>query len=341
MPSSPPAARTRPGRLGWAALLALGLAGEARAQAPGEGSGVVLSNTIALREPTGSADEFAKAGLAIPAGAEPADLTFANLLDAGWDVPNLRRPTEGRAVRAPLFRTEPGFLWSELRLDYRHAANAVYGRGDRDDLAGQVVYAPDRRFQVGLFPNYAWQGDSRSGTGNRNGAVFDVGARLQLIDARNQALNVALRVETPRTSSTGSFPADLNSGEDRTRFLFTVAGFRDLGYRVGVQGHLGTEAFAGPRLDPAKPNNVGNYALALTKTLGEEVALPTEMTLFVESFGRTNLDGLRSGQTNFSVLFGTRLLVIEDTFLSTGYEVPLVGPRPFEQTVHVMVRRQF
>lgn len=69
--------------------------------------------------------------------------------------------------------------------------------------------------------------------------------------------------------------------------------------------------------------------------------MPTEMTLFVESFSRTNLDGLRLGQTNFSVLFGTRRQVTEDTFLSTGYGLPLVRPKPFEQTVPVMVRRQF
>lgn len=260
---------------------------------------------------------------------EPADLTLDNLLTAGWDTEFQRRPTSGRAVRLPLFRTRQPFLFREIRFDYRYAANAESGRADQHILAGELLLAVNRRFQFGVFPEYEWlqEDDGRL----RHAAFWAFANRLQLIDTHDSALNVAYRVRTPRGET---------FDDGLTRIGMTLAGFRDLGNRVGIQGHVETDFFIGPR-QPGQSRYDMTYALAVTKTVTEEDVFPADLTFFVEGFGRTHLEGRNAGRTSVSLLPGCRFMVVKDLFFAAGVEIPVVAPRPFDQTFHFSIRREF
>jgi hypothetical protein len=260
---------------------------------------------------------------------EPTDLTLDNFFCAGWNERFEERPTEERAVRVPLFRTKLGFLEREVRAMYRFANRADHGAADEHELEVEVDLPLSRRFMLEFSPEQTW----RDGKGTRDwdGARWTSLAVLQLVDTVHTAANVQFNVSTPMKNG---------SEEDATRLGLSCAAFRDLGDRVGFQAHFGHDFLVGGEAGDGARFEM-NYAVALTKTLTEETPWLGNLTPSLELAGVTALEGGTTGRTNLSLVPGVQWELREHWWVTMALEVPLTGPRPFEEGLHFSIYREF
>jgi hypothetical protein len=258
---------------------------------------------------------------------EPSDLTLSNLFAVGWSEKFAERPKAGRAARIHLFQTRRPFFDEEFRLNYRFEHNGDGGALDEHELEPEIEFPLNRRLLFEVEGEYTWQNFRREP--ERNGGTLGLSAWLQLVDTADSALNVQFRVDAP------------NRGldESRTRLGLVLAGFRDLGHRVGLQAHVENDFIVGGT-KAGDPHNELTYAVALTKTLTDDTPCLGYFTPFVETYGVTQLDGGRAGSTAFSFLPGVRWEFKKDWWFAAGVEVPVTGPRPFDETVHIAIIRE-
>ena len=232
-------------------------------------------------------------------------------------------------MRMRLFRTRPAFLEREFRLNYRFENNADHGEADEHELEPEMHLPFNRRFQIELEPEYTWI-DGKHGEPDRDGPTWTARAYLQLVDTECAAMNVQLGV---------TVPAGGELEEERTRLSVAVARFEDLGNQFGLQAHVGHDFLLG-HSEPGEPDHELNYAVALTKTLTEETPGFEHFTVFVESFGITELNGEHEGRTQLSFVHGARWEVGKDWWVAAGVEVPVTGPRPYDEVFHFAVIKE-
>ena len=206
----------------------------------------------------------------------------------------------------------------------------------------------NRRFELDLEPLYTWKA-GRNGRPSQDGLRWDTGARFQLIDTADTAINFQLRVLTPNS----------RLDERQTTLGFVFAGFNDLTSkglcRMGLYYHFEYQSLLGPRgeepeaegLPPGqRPSGRITYSAALAKTLVEpKVPLFGDFTVFVESFGSTDLNGSRSGQTYFSFTPGVRTNLTgreeKAWWLQTGFEIPVTRQRSNDMGFRISLIRDF
>ena len=255
------------------------------------------------------------------------DLTIQNFLSAGWREEFEERPHSGHALRGRLFRTRPGFLERELRVDFR----AGQGSEEREyELEPEIELPLNRRFQIELEPEYVWI-DGRDGEPDGHGPTWSARAALQGIDTSDTALNAQLGIEVPSGG-------DLE--ERRTDVNLALAGFRDLGARIGVQAHVGVHFLLGSGDQEDDPDRELDYAIALTKTVTDETPGFAHVTAFLEGFGKTELDGRHAGRTHLTLLPGLRFEIGWGVWLGAGVELPVTEPREFYETYHVAIIKE-
>lgn len=257
---------------------------------------------------------------------EPGDLTLWNLFSAGWNEEFKERSKAGRAPRIRLFRTRQAFLEREFRLNYRFENNGDGGEVDEHELEPEVELPWNRRFMTEIEGEYVWQ-DLKNGEPDRDGSVWAVIGMLQLVDTYNSAMNVQLRLEVPSKG-------ELDEG--RTNLGLVLAGFRDLGNQYGLQAHIEKDFLIGDH-NSEDPHHVLTYALALQKTLTDDVKGFEHFTVFVEAYGVTDLDDEHDGSTRFSFLPGVRWEVGKEWWVAAGIELPVSGPRPFDGVFHFAI----
>jgi hypothetical protein len=276
----------------------------------------------------GTADRLAPSAARGAEGEQPSDLTLGNLFSEGWDQPFQERPDEGSVPRFRLFRTRPAFLEREVRVDFRCARNADDGEFDEYEIEPELDLPFNRRFMIELEPEYVWL-DGHRGNPSESGSSWSIGSTLQLIDTVDSAANVQFALGVPSEEA------------ERTRLGVTLAGFRDLGYRIGLQSHVGFNFFTGTPVDPDDVDSQLHFGLALTKTLARDYPGFQKFTFFVETFGVTNLDGDRSGHTDLSVLPAVRWEIGNEWWVAAGYETPVTSPRPFDKEWHFALLKDF
>ncbi len=88
------------------------------------------------------------------------------------------------------------------------------------------------------------------------------------------------------------------------------------------------------------------YDVSIAKTLTDsKTPMIADFTVFLETFGATNLDGPRSGHTDISFTPGIRFnptgRVEKAWWVQTGIEFPVTGARPFNERIFVAVIHDF
>lgn len=279
---------------------------------------------------------------------EPPDLGLRDFLTSGWTDKFEERERQGRAPRFNLFKTRQGFLERIVAVNYGFQYRVEHGQFDEHEAAVGIEYALNRRFEIDIEPLYTWKfarGDRRS----QDGLRWETGLRFQLIDTADWAVNYQVRVATPNS----------HVDQRQTGIGSVLAGFNDLTKlglrRTGVYYHFEYQALAGPRdeepeaegLPPGqKASSRITYALAFAKTLIDRPApLVSDLTIFVEGFGATNLNGSRRNETYFSFTPGIRMNLSgreeKAWWLQGGYEIPVTGPRALDMGFRLSLIRDF
>ena len=282
--------------------------------------------TLALASPAMAAPP-AEGKAARGADAAPAlsSLTLWNFFSEGWDQQWAKRPHPGGAPDMALLRVQTNFLESEFRADYSVQSSTSSAKTkDVQFLNALVAWGFNRRFMFELITNEQWndfrKGGSESGTG---GAAL---ARFQLVDTVNSSYALNLRVSMPNQGI----------GEKTTTLAPALAGWEDLTRfglkRVGLYWHVQEETFVGPGKSGDRRNDM-TYAVTLAKTWTEpDVAWFGNFTTFVETFGRTDLDGTHRGRTVLSVTPGIRTTLGHGHVFMAGVDLPVSQPRTYEST---------
>jgi hypothetical protein len=151
-------------------------------------------------------------------------------------------------------------------------------------------------------------------------------AALQLVDTPCAAINFQVSLNMPGREDLLDHRLFLGLG---------LAGFRDLGARFGLQGSVGFDFPLGSSQEAGGDVEL-TYAIALTKTLTDDLPWLGHFTPFVELAGATDL-GITERHTVITILPGAEWTVVRNWWLALGLEVPLTGPRPFDLGVHASV----
>lgn len=262
---------------------------------------------------------------AISEGQGLSDLSVGNFFTAGWDESWVKRPHPDGAPDLTLFRVQSNLLLTSLRTD------SFYERmlpGNRDQSLTSVSqlaeYSFNRRLMLAVFGNYQWT-EARIGP-DRGGGAYGSLVRLQMIDLPTASYAVNLRVLAPNEGL----------GEKETLASVAWAGWHDLTplglSRVGLYWHVQEETLMGPGVAGARRNDV-TYALSLARTWTSPGAFLGNFSTFIETYARTDLDGLHGGRTLSSLTPGFRFNVRSHDILLFGADVPIGQPRAYDQLV--------
>lgn len=264
---------------------------------------------------------------ALPArGGEPphGDLGIANLVSAGWDEPWTKRVRA--APDMALLRVQTNFLERELRVNYLFANDlASTTRRRQHETEALVAYGINRRLMFAVSTRYdAFVG--RGGKSDEDGVSGALAARLQLVDTADSSYALNVRAAAPNRGT----------GEHRTTLSYGVAGFEDLTdrlglRRVGLYGHVLFDTAAGPAAAAARRHDV-SYDLSVAKTVTPRNSFVFGgLTLFLETFAQTDLDGAHAGRTAWSFTPGTRFDVGRGNWLMGGIDVPIrTSGKPYD-----------
>jgi hypothetical protein len=282
---------------------------------------------------------------------EPSDLTLHNLFSEGWFERFHERSREGRAPRFHYFTTRQPTLEREIRFNYAFVDDEEQ-EADVHEIGLVGEWALNRRFSIELEPTYTWAFLHSEGRRDRSEAGFRAITFFQLVDTYCSALNVQFAVTLPPDA------VELEEGEEEDIFLeqnhqqtflsVALAGFQDLTdaglYRVGVTSHLEYVGLVGPTFEETAHHFV-TYGLTTAKTFTEpDFKGLADFTLFLETFGETELDGVHDGRTHVSLLPGLRFNVGSEEkpwWVMAGVQVPLTGPRPYDEIFRVTLIRSF
>jgi hypothetical protein len=276
-------------------------------------------------------------------GEAPQDLTLWNFFSAGWDEEFTRRSSEGRAPDLALLRVQTNFMEREVRVNYFHQHNLNNARRENlDDFDALIAYGLNRRFMIELVGAQQWV-DARDKIPDFDGATARLVARTQLISTADSSYSFNYQVTAPNRGL----------GEKQTTISYGIAGFEDLTrfglYRVGLYGSFLFDSFAGPHAAGARLDDV-QYVITLAKTFTDpKTPFIGNLTLFVENFFQTDLDGAHSGTTLVSITPGVRFNLGTmpgvkfgiDNWLMGGVDIPVSGPRPWDATFRFTYIKNF
>jgi hypothetical protein len=261
-----------------------------------------------------------------------SDLTLLNFFSAGWSDEFSRRVRETGTPDYALLRVQTNFMEREIRVNNTYQQNINSKTKEYlNSTDAFVAYAFNRRFMIEVLGNYQWLGERKAP--NQDGGDPQLIGRVQLIDTEPSSYSFNFKVLAP----------DRGIGEKQTTFNYGLAGFNDMAYwlnlyKVGLYYSFSFDSLAGPHNGGAKQNDV-SYDISVARTL-----LPPDtpflggFTVFLESFGQTDLDGATSGHTVVTMTPGVRFNLGKsdrvrfgnDNWLLFGADIPVSGPRPYD-----------
>jgi hypothetical protein len=274
---------------------------------------------------------------------DPPDLSLRNLFTVGWDEEFTRRPSEGRAPDLSLLKVQTNFMVREFLLNYAFTSD-IHSKTQRNlhNLDFLLAYSFNRRFMLQVTGNYQWL-EGRTGP-DLSGASAQLVGRVQLVSTAASSYSFNFRVVTP----------DTGLGQHQTTLSYGLAGFEDLTerlglYRVGLYYSFLFDSLAGPRSPGARQNDVA-YDVTVAKTLTRpDTPVIGNLTVFLEGFAQTDLDGVASGRTLASVTPGVRFNLGKvpgiklglDNWIIWGAEIPVAGPKPWDTTYRLNYIKNF
>ncbi len=261
------------------------------------------------------------------------DLTLGNFFSAGWNDDFAMRTRATGTPDLTLLRVQPNLLLQLFRTNFfEQTSLASATRKDLTDLDGFIDWSFNRRCMLEVNDAYQWI-DPRTGSPSASGGAPGILSRIQLVDTESSSYCFNFKALAPNTPL----------GTTQTTLTYSLAGFEDLGYwfqleRVGLYYSLTFDSFCGPVARGTRQNDV-QYCVALAKTI-TDTSTPNFLTLFVENFGQTDLDGTTAGRTLFSITPGVRLNFnkVGDIKLGGansllfGTDIPVSEYRPWDAT---------
>ena len=149
--------------------------------------------------------------------------------------------------------------------------------------------------------------------------------RIQLVDTEAASYSFNFRVVAPNGGI----------GEHQTTLSYGVAGYDDLAYwlslnRVGLYYSVLFDSLAGPSKPGAREADAA-YDISIAKTVtGPDTPLIGNLTVYLENFAQTDLDGDHAGRTLVSITPGIRFNLGRDNWLLSGVDIPVSGPNPWD-----------
>jgi hypothetical protein len=252
-------------------------------------------------------------------------LTCGTLFSEGWCEPWISPPAgSGGAVRQGWINDFQGFFSRDVFGVYTYNNH----RGGAYEQVGNVsVESPlSRRLLLGVYSDVV---DSVHGAdGGPSATSYGdtlIIPKVMLHETEDVSILGALSVRVP----TG----ERSTGNDRTVLSPFVAGWFDLGrgfaLRTGVSLDVPVDNVPGP-------DATLNVGLALGQTLTKHDAAPLgDLTWFVCSNLHQDLGA--GDHTVFSLTPGVRTHLGNNWFLIGGVEVPVTGPKPFQEGFTVVL----
>jgi hypothetical protein len=273
----------------------------------------------------------------------PRDLTLANFFSAGWDDQWAKQERPTGTPNLALLRVQTNFMEREFRANY-YAENNVASPTTRNltDFDALIAWSFNRRLMLEITGAYQWT-DPRTGLGENGGTPGLVG-RVQLVDTESSSCSLNLKAVAPNQEL----------GVSQTTLSYGLAGFEDLAYwfgfkRVGLYYSFLFDSFAGPGAAGAKRSDVG-YDITLAKTItGPETPLLGHLTLIVENYAQTDLDGSHGGRTLVTVTPGVRfnlgkaegIQLGKDNWIMFGTDIPVSDYKPWNALYRLTYIKNF
>jgi hypothetical protein len=228
------------------------------------------------------------------------DLTLSNFFSAGWNEDYAPRVRDTGTPDLPLLRAQTNNQQRLFRMNFfdESLINSATKK-DLVDTDGFIDWSFNRRFMVELEYAYQW-GDPRTGGGASGGAT-GVEGRFQLYDTEATSLCFNCKVLSPNAPL----------GTTQSTFTYGFAGFEDLSHwfpldRVGLYYSFVFDSYYGPAAKGTKLNDI-QYDISVAKTITDpNTPIFGKLTLFLETFATTNLDGSETGQTLLTITPGLR-----------------------------------
>lgn len=266
---------------------------------------------------------LASAGAPQSGVASASDLSFDNLLTAGWDEPWSRRPHPDGAPDLTLLRVQTNLLLDSLRTDYYYERTTPAGAEGHIHYVSQLLeYSLDRRLMLAAFG--AYQSETGRFETGRDGGAYGGLIRLQLVDTPHASYALNVKATAPNGGV----------GQEQTVTSWALAGWHDLARaglgKVGIYWHVQEETALGPAA-PASQRNDLTYDLTLAKTWSSPTAPIGQFSTFLETYAKTALDGSKRGQSTATLTPGFRFNLFRHHVFMFGFDVPVVEPRPFDQ----------
>jgi hypothetical protein len=220
----------------------------------------------------------------------------------------------------------------EFRVNYAYTNNFHNTRQENlNNLDYFIAYAFDRRFMIEVLGNEQWI-DGRGKNPDEAGPTARFVGRLQLISTADSSYTFNFQVGVP----------DPSLGQHQTTLSYGLAGFEDLTrlglYRVGLYYSVLFDSLDGPHATGATKDDV-QYAVSIAKTLTQpDTPLLGNLSVFLETFAQTNLDGDHKSSTLVSLTPGLRFNLGKpewpglgiDNWLMFGVDIPVSGPKPWD-----------
>ncbi|MGA2253756.1 MAG: hypothetical protein ABSG53_03765 [Thermoguttaceae bacterium] len=261
------------------------------------------------------------------------DLTLDNFFSAGWNDDFAMRSRATGTPDLTLLRVQPNLLLRLARGNFFEETNlASAAKKDLTDIDGFIDWSFNRRVMLEVNDAYQWV-DPRTGHPTASGGAPGLLGRIQLVDTEPSSLCFNFKALAP----------NVPLGTTQTTLSYGLAGFQDLAYwfnldRVGLYYSFTFDTYAGPAANGAKNNDV-QYCVSLAKTItGPDTPIFGKLSLFVENFAQTDLDGSEAGRTLVTVTPGLRfnfggkcdqIKMGSDNALIFGTDIPVSEYRPW------------
>src|SRR5262249_26492782 len=222
-----------------------------------------------------------------------------------------------------------GFFTREFHLGY--AFTETFPDGSDGHLGIFQFQTPlSRRVWLGIdVPFIVGQEGSGIDSDAANFGDLVITPRVMLHETENLSISAGLSIELP----TG----EIKTGGDQTTLAPFVALWTDVGAGVSVRSGAG---LAIPTDDFVTSNATFIYNLSIGQTITpHDQKLLGDFTYYLAMNLRQNLGG--DVHTFFSFTPGIRAHIACDTFFLFGYEVPVTGPRDFDQRFNFLIVKGF
>ncbi len=265
--------------------------------------------------------------------ARPQDLTLGNFFSAGWDEEWAKQERATGTPNYALLRVQTNFMEREFRANYYDETNINSPTNKQlTDFDALIAWSFNRRLMLEITGAYQWY-DPRTGGLQVDGGLPGLVGRVQLVDTESSSYSFNFKCVAPNDTL----------GVDQSTISYGMAGFEDLAYwfgfkRVGLYYSFLIDDLAGPAAVGAKRADI-QYDVTLAKSILEpDTPLLGNLTLFVENFANSDLDGPHQGRTLVTVTPGVRfnlgkcdrLVMGKDNSILLGADIPVSEYHPWD-----------